>query len=195
VTAFVGIAVALFVTELTDKDALLLLTLAGRGRAGVVFLAGTTAFVLTTTLFVTVGSLITSLVPILWVKLAGGSVMVAYGLWEARGFVGQRLVEREERETGAKDGGWRVFLSMVGALALLDIAGDATELLTIVFVAQYSDALLVFAAACTGLIVATAAETALGSRLGRMLTPVRIRYVSVAVFLALGAFIILSTLA
>ncbi len=193
-TAFATIAAALFVTELTDKDALLLLTLAGRGKASVVFLAGSTAFILTTTLFVTVGSLINNLVPIPWVKVAGGSIMIAYGLWEAKGLVGQGLVEKEERGVGMKAPGWKVFFSMVAALALLDIAGDATEVLTIVFVAQYSDALLVFTAACTGLILATALETALGNRLGKLLTPARIRYVSVVVFLTLGAFIILSTL-
>ncbi|MDA4124155.1 MAG: TMEM165/GDT1 family protein [Thaumarchaeota archaeon] len=191
-TAFAGIAAALFITELTDKDALLLLALAGREKASTVFLAGVSAFALTTALFVTAGSLITRLVPIAWVKFAGGTIMIAYALWEARGLVGERFVEREEREVEKKAAGWRVFVSMVGALVILDVAGDATEVLTIVFVAHYSNALLVFAGVCTGLILATGVETALGSRLGKLLTPARIRNVSVVVFLILGTFIILS---
>jgi len=121
-------------------------------------------------------------------------VMLSYGAWEMKGLVGQRAVAKEEGAIEASGGGLRAFLTMVGALAFLDIAGDATEVLTIVFVAQYSDALLVFSAACAGLITAAAVQTALGSRLGKLLTPTRVRYVSIAVFLLLGSFILISTL-
>ena len=192
---FAAIASTLFVTELTDKDALLLLTLATKTRAAVVFLAGATAFTITTAIFVTVGTLISDVVPILWVRLAGGAFMIGYGLWETRGVISQGFVEKEERSLERRSGGGAAFFSMVAALALLDIAGDATEILTIVLVAQYSNPILVFSAVCTGLIAATAFETALGSRLGRMLTPQRIRYVSMIVFLILGTFIIVSSLA
>jgi len=189
--AFAAIASALFVTELTDKDAMLLLTLAARTRALFVFLAGATAFVITTTIFVTVGTLIGAVVPILWVRLVGGAFMIGYGLWEARSAVSHGDVEKEKRSLERRFGGWMAFFSIVAALALLDIAGDATEVLTIVLVARYSNPVLVFSAACTGLISATAFETALGNRLGRMLTPQRIRYVSTVVFL--GAFIFISS--
>lgn len=191
--AFAAIVSALFVTELTDKDAMLLLTLAAKTRAAFVFLAGATAFIITTAIFVTVGTLIGAIVPILWVRLIGGAFMIGYGLWEARSTVSHRDVEKEERSLERRFDGWMAFFSIVAALALLDIAGDATEVLTIVLVARYSNPILVFSAACTGLISATAFETALGNRLGRMLTPQRIRYVSTVVFLALGTFIIISS--
>lgn len=190
--AFAAIASALFVTELADKDALLILTLASRRKAFPVFLAGSTAFIMTTALFVSVGSLIVAIVPLLWVKLAGGGFMIVYGLWEARGLVGQKAVEREEKAIEGKTDGWRAFLAMVAALALLDIAGDATEVLTIILVAQYSNLVLVFAGCCAGLVAATAAETILGNRIGRFLTPGRIRYLSIVVFLFIGSFIIIS---
>jgi putative Ca2+/H+ antiporter (TMEM165/GDT1 family) len=192
--AFAAIASALFVTELTDKDALLLLTLATKTRVAHVFLAGATAFVMTTAIFVTVGTLISDVIPILWVRLVGGAFMIGYGLWETRGVISQGFVEKEERSLERRSDGWRAFFSIVAALALLDIAGDATEVLTIVLVAQYSNPILVFSAACTGLIAATAFETVLGNRLGRMLTPRRIRHVSIIVFLVLGTFIIASSL-
>jgi putative Ca2+/H+ antiporter (TMEM165/GDT1 family) len=192
-TAFATIASALFVTELTDKDALLLLTLAAKTRTIVVFLAGATAFTMTTAIFVTAGTLISALVPIIWVRLAGGTFMIGYGLWEARGVVGLGVVDKEEKSLERRLDGWKAFFSIVAALALLDIAGDATEVLTIVLVAQYSNALLVFSASCVGLIAATALETTLGNKLGSALTPKRIRYVSMTIFLALGTFIIISS--
>ncbi len=190
---FAAIVVALFVTELTDKDALLLLTLAAKGRGVVVFMAGSVAFVLTTGLFVSAGALVNSVVPIVWVKLAGGAFMVVYGLWQAKGLVGQGLVEREEREMEGKTYSLSVFLVMVATLALLDVAGDATEVLTILLVAQYKDAALVFSAACSGLIIATGVETLLGNRLGRLLTLKRMKYVSTAVPFILGTSILLSS--
>jgi putative Ca2+/H+ antiporter (TMEM165/GDT1 family) len=63
-----------------------------------------------------------------------------------------------------------------------------------VFVAQYSDAALVFSGACVGLIAATVVETALGNRLGRALTPRGVRFVSVAVSLLLGPSILVINL-
>jgi putative Ca2+/H+ antiporter (TMEM165/GDT1 family) len=194
VAAFVAIASALFVTELTDKDALLILTLATRTRPSRVFFAGATAFVLTTTVFVTLGTIAIRLIPILWIKLAGGTVMIGYAVWVARGLIGQKVIEEEEERIESTKDGLKAFLLMVGALAFLDLAGDATEVLTIVFVAQYANALLVFSATCVGLIAATAVETALGYRLGRALTPGRIRYASVLVFMVLGSFILVASL-
>jgi Ca2+/H+ antiporter, TMEM165/GDT1 family len=193
--SFGAVAATIFVAELTDKDAFLLLTLSTRMRARIAFLAGASAFILTTGLFVTLGSLLIEFVPVYWVRMAGGVAMLAYGLWEARGLVGARAVEEEGSRIQRQTAAWKSFLATVGALALLDIAGDATEILTIVFVAHYQNAFLVFAGAAVALVCATAIETALGNRLGRVLTPKRLRYLSTVVFLALGSFIILLNLA
>ena len=191
VISFGAIAVTIFVAELTDKDAFLLITLATKVRARLVFLAGAVAFTITTTILVLAGSVLISIVPVYWVRVAGGVIMLAYGLWEARGLVGMRAVMEEESRVQKAGTPWRAFVAMVGALALLDLAGDATEVLVIVFVAHYANLLLVFSAVILGLITATALETALGSRLGRLLTPRRLRIVSAVVFMALGAGILL----
>jgi putative Ca2+/H+ antiporter (TMEM165/GDT1 family) len=193
-SSFAAIAVALFLTELTDKDALLLLFLSTKLRPAVVFAAGAVAFAFTTTIIVSVGAFLVLAVPIAWIRLAGGAVMLAYGVWEGRGYLGLRAVEEQEAKVVGNVTGWRAFFAMVGALVLLDLAGDATEVLTIVFVAQYSDVLLVFAGALTGLVAATAVETALGSRLRGLLTPERLRFLSMAVFIVLGLVIIVSSL-
>lgn len=189
--SFGAIAVALFVTELTDKDAFLLIAISTKVRVRLAFLAGATAFIFTTALIVALGSVLITIVPVNWVRLAGGAVMIAYGIWEARGLVGQHAVEQEESRISRAGTTLRVFATMVASLALLDLAGDATEVLTIVFVAHYANPLLVFSGVCTGLLSATAVETTLGNRLGRLLTPRRLRIGSSAVFLALGASIIL----
>ena len=188
--SFGVIAATLFVTELTDKDSLLLITVSTKIRPKVAFLAGGTAFLITTTLIVTLGSLLIRVVPVEWVRLAGGLIMIAYGLWEARGLVGVRVVESEESRIARARSAWRVFAALVLALAALDLAGDATEVLTMVLVARYSDPLFVFSSVCLGLVSATAVETTLGSRLGSLLTPRRLRMGSAAIFMILGVTII-----
>jgi len=189
-TAFATIAATIFVVELTDKDALLLLAVSTRVRALTAFLAGATAFIFTTTVIVAAGSLIVAVVPVQWVRLIGGIVMLGYGLWEARGLMGEEQVERQESQISRSENQWRVFLALAASLALLDLAGDATEVLTVVLVAQYRAPFFVFGSACLGLVSAAALEAALGSRLGRLLTPRRIRIGSAFIFVLLGLSII-----
>lgn len=191
-SSFAAIAATLFVVELTDKDAMLLLSLSTRMDQATVFAAGAVAFTATTTVNVTVGTALTDFVPLLWIRLAGGAAMLAVGLWEGGKLLGHG--EREVPAPEARTDRWRTFLAIVGALALLDLAGDATEILTIVFVAQYSSLVLVFSGACTGLIAASALETSVGKVLGRVLTPRRVAYVSTGIPLLVGASIILLAL-
>jgi putative Ca2+/H+ antiporter (TMEM165/GDT1 family) len=184
------------VAELTDKDALLLLSLATRMRALYVFAAGSIAFTITSAIIVLLGSVLVAYVPILWVKLAGGSIMLGYAVLEySRGIrIEEGVEEREERflkHFGRTE--LYAFLGIIGTLILLDLAGDATELITVVFLAHYQNILLVFAGAVAALVAASAVETALGNRLGRLLSARRVRNISVVVFLVLGTAIILTS--
>jgi len=194
--AFLTIIGTIFIAELTDKDALLLLSLGTKMKPLVVFAAGSTAFTITSAIIVLFGSVLVAYVPIFWVKVAGGVIMLAYAVVEyLRGLrVEENLVKKEERLT--KNLGRRelyAFLGIVATLILLDLAGDATELITIVFVAQFRDVLLVFAGAVVALVAASALETALGSRLAKFLSAKNIRSLSIVVFLLIGSIIILSS--
>ena len=187
----------LFVAELTDKDALFLLALATKTRASLVFVAGSVAFTITTAIIVVLGSVLVAVVPVVAIKLAGGSIMLAYAVLEYYRFSNEerRVDAREERllERGGR-GAWSIFVPAVLTLIALDLAGDATELLTVVFLARYQDALLVFAGTVVGLVAAVAVETALGSRLGRVLSRRRIKYLSIAIFTVIGLTVIVTTL-
>jgi len=191
VASFAAMAATLFVTELTDKDSLLLIAVSTRVPPRVTFMAGAAAFLITTTVIVTLGSLLITVVPVVWVRLAGRVVMLAYGLWQARGAVGQKAVEEQESRLARAGTTWKLFVSLVLALAVLDLAGDATEILTLVFVSEYGNILFVFSGVCTGLLAATAVEATLGSRLGKLFTPRRLQVGSAIIFLLLGASIVL----
>jgi Ca2+/H+ antiporter, TMEM165/GDT1 family len=187
----------IFVTELTDKDALFLLALATKTRPWVVFAAGSVAFIITTTIIVSVGSVLIAFVPVVAIKLAGGAIMIAYAFLEFYRFSAEerQVDEREERLMArSAAGAWAIFLPAVATLIVLDLAGDATELVTIVLLARFGEVLVVFSGAVVGLVAAVAVETTLGNRLGKVLSRERIRYLSVVVFLLIGSVVIATTL-
>lgn len=194
IPAFVTIVVTIFIAELTDKDALLLLTLATRIRSRTAFAAGSVAFTITSTIIVSVGYFLIRVVPIFWVRLVGGFVMIGFGIWgyERKGDdekEEERLLSRTRRKSE-----WSVFIGAVSLLILLDLAGDATEVLTIVYVAKFANVLLVFLGAVVALVLASGVETILGQRLGKLLSTKNIKLLSLIVFLVIGTLIVVTTL-
>jgi putative Ca2+/H+ antiporter (TMEM165/GDT1 family) len=188
---------AIFVAELTDKDALLLLSLATRVKPWVVFAAGSVAFTITSTIIVTVGYFLVSFLPVSLISLAGGLVMIVYGtssFFEVKKEDEELAKAERKLSLKASKSLWLVFLNAVSLLILLDLAGDATEVLTILFVARFQNTLLVFVGAVVALIAATAVETTIGNRLSKILSPKRIRIFSLVVFLTIGSAAILTTL-
>ena len=195
--ALLTIMVPIFVAELTDKDALLLLSLATRVKPWVVFAAGSVAFTITSAIIVTLGYFLVSFLPVSLISLAGGLVMIAYGTWsffEANKEERELAKANEKLSLKASKSLRFVFLNAVALLILLDLAGDATEVLTILFVARFQNALLVFVGAVVALIAATGVETMIGNRLSKILSPKRIRIFSLFVFLTIGSAAILTTL-
>lgn len=192
---FLAIAAAIFVAELTDKDAFLLLALATSRRALFVFVCGSLAFTLTTAIITTFGYLLLEIVPVFWIKLAGAVVMISYAIWQFFRSGGEEENENRKNLSGSvKKSALAGFLSTVGMLALLDLAGDATEILTIVFLAHFQNVILVFAGTVSALIAATALETFLGIQLRRILSPARLRALSILILVSIGSIIIITTL-
>jgi len=64
-----------------------------------------------------------------------------------------------------------------------------------VLLARFQDAVVVFSGTVVGLVGAVAVETLLGNRLGRLLSPRRIKYLSVVVFAIIGTTVIVTSLA
>ncbi|MGI0078274.1 MAG: TMEM165/GDT1 family protein [Nitrososphaerales archaeon] len=192
------IASTIFIVELTDKDALLLLTLATRMKPRLAFAAGSLAFTITTAIIVTVGSVLIVFLPVYWIKIAGGVIMIGFAFYEFFEISKEaKKIEKEEdqkiKQTSEKRSSWAILLSAIAMLVVLDLAGDATEVLTIVFVARFQDAALVFVACVVALVAASALETAIGNRLGKFLKPERVRYLSLFVFMIIGSIVIVAT--
>jgi putative Ca2+/H+ antiporter (TMEM165/GDT1 family) len=191
------VVTAVFIAELTDKDALLILALATKIRPRIVFASGLVAFAITTAIIVTVGSLLIRVFPVFWIALSGAVIMIGYGVWLLLGVrkdkEGLKDEEAKLLEHSYKKNAWSMIIGIVPMLVLLDLAGDATEILIIVFVASLQNVLLVFVGSLIALAAATAVNTAVGHTLSRVLSPRRIKLVSSLVFLTLGIVVIVAT--
>jgi putative Ca2+/H+ antiporter (TMEM165/GDT1 family) len=199
--AFATIASAIFIAELTDKDALLLLALATKIKPWTAFAAGSTAFAITTAIIVSIGYVLTSVFPVFWIKLLGGIIMICYAIYQyatTSKEKEQNEISKEEKrieESKKRSRAFlRLFFGIVSMLAILDLAGDVTEVLTIVFVARFQNPLLVFISCVVALSAASAVETTIGNRLGKLFSFERIRIFSLLVFLIIGAIVILTTI-
>jgi putative Ca2+/H+ antiporter (TMEM165/GDT1 family) len=193
------VTTAVFIAELTDKDALLILALATKIRPRIVFASGLVAFTITTAIIVSLGSFLISVLPVFWITLSGAVIMIGYGvllLLRVRNDE-ESLNEEETRllKRSTEKNAWSTFLSIVPMLVLLDLAGDATEILIIVFVANLQNVVLVFVGSLVALAAATALETTIGHTLSRILSLQRIKLVSSLVFLTLGIVVIVGMLA
>lgn len=196
---FLTVLITIFIAELTDKDALLLLAFATKIKPWTAFASGSVAFTITTSIIVSIGYVLTQFVPVDLIKIAGGFVMIGYVLYSyfaERREENQALTEEQRllKQARAKRSTWSIFLSAVGMLMVLDLAGDATEVLTIVYVARFQNVLLVFSGCVIALVAASAVETLIGNRLGKILSVSKIRYLSLAIFLVIGSVIIITTI-
>ncbi|HKW05648.1 MAG TPA: TMEM165/GDT1 family protein, partial [Nitrososphaerales archaeon] len=157
----------------------MLLTLATRMKPKLAFAAGSIAFTITSAIIVTIGSILTAILPVYWVKIGGGVIMICFATYEFFEITKEaKKIESEENAKLDRDrqkkNSRSILMSSIAMLVALDLAGDATEVLTIVFVAKFQDSLLVFLSCVAALILASGVETVIGHRIGKFLTPGRV---------------------
>ena len=176
----------IFGFELVDRTHFAVIGLAGRHGRGPVWLGAAAAFVVASAIAVAIGYLFVALLPgyLPWVKIAGGTVLVAFGV---RGVL--RAADAEEdvpAERRAALGRWTVPLTAFGTVLFLEM-GDNTQILTIVFVGALRAPLLVFVAACLALVSVAAIGATGGGLLRRRVSPARLERALGWILIAVGA--------
>jgi Ca2+/H+ antiporter, TMEM165/GDT1 family len=181
----------IFVAELPDKTALASLVLATQYPLRQVIFGAWLAFLLQTLVAVVAGSAL-QLLPAQPVRLAAGVGFIAFAVIAAR-----RDLEKEEREEEQRAVAvshtrppWVACFLVVFAAEW----GDITQLATAALVAQTGQPIPVAVGAVLALWLVTVLAAVAGSRLGRYMPPRVVKWVSVALFATVGAFVIASTL-
>jgi putative Ca2+/H+ antiporter (TMEM165/GDT1 family) len=175
--------------ELFDRTSFALIVLASRARPLPTWAGGAAAFLASTVVAVTAGAaLAAALGParVGWLRVAGGSFLIAYALWT---YLHPEAEEELEAKTRARSAFFAAFLTIF----LLEL-GDTTQIFEIVFVTDWGW-LIVLVAGSLALSAVAAWDVFLGQRLGARVEPQLMRRVVVVVLLVVGAVTILYGLA
>jgi Ca2+/H+ antiporter, TMEM165/GDT1 family len=178
-TGFVIVFAVIGGLEVFDRTSFALIAIASRSRPLPTFAGGALSFVATTVVAVTVGAgLVDLLGPahILWVRVGGGAVLLAYAAW--------LYLRGPEPERAATERAGSVFVVAFGTIFLLELA-DTTMIFEIVFVATWGW-LVVLVAGAAALVTVAAWDVALGRRLGMKVDPETLRKVVVVVLTVVG---------
>jgi len=168
--------------EFLDRTNFALLSFASREPPVLAWVGATAAFGVTTLLSVAVGSvLVETLRPELsLVRVAGGLLLIGYAAY---------LLLHHDEEKPVRAG--RNALTTAFLMIFLLELGDTTMILTINFVATYTDAVLVGVAAFLGLALVAGTACLLGPRLGARVEPKQLETIVIGVLAVVGALTIL----
>ncbi len=174
--------------ELFDRTSFALIAIAARSRPLPTFAGGALAFVGSTVVAVTVGTVLADVLGpgrIGWLRVAGGVVLLAYAAW-----VYSQPPETAEARA-ARPGS--VFAVTFGTIFLLEML-DTTMIFEVVFVSEWGW-LVVLVAGSAALVTVAAWDVALGVRLGVRVDPMTLRKIVVVVLTIVGIVTILYGLA
>jgi putative Ca2+/H+ antiporter (TMEM165/GDT1 family) len=163
--------------EMGDKTQFLAMSFATRYNAFKVLLAVFLATISNFAITVTVGQLLTAIVPIDIISLAASLSFIGFGLWTFRG---------EKPKSADKK------VSRFGVVGTVCIAffiaefGDKTQLATISLAAQYQNAVSVLIGATLGMLVADGIGIVAGVVLGKHIPQRTLKWVSATIFLIFG---------
>ena len=180
----------IFVAELPDKTALASLVLATQYPLRQVIFGAWLAFLVQTLVAVAAGSLL-QLLPSQPVRLASGVGFLIFAVIAAR-----RDVDEEEREeekavaVATSRPPWVACFLVVFAAEW----GDITQLATAAMVAHTGQPIPVGVGAVLALWLVTILAAVAGARLGQYMPPRIVKWVSVALFAAVGVLVIASAL-
>lgn len=183
-----GVAfVLILLSEMGDKTQLLAVSMASRYDHKTIFLAVSSAMIVATAIGVTLGLVMFSYIPILWIRIFASILFIIFGIWT--------LLEREEEdeEKGEIKTDKNIF-SRVFSLTFIAEMGDKTQLTAIALTASYGAPFEVFIGAALGFIVVTAIGVWLGRWLGERLEQKLLKKIGGILFIAIGILILIESI-
>lgn len=168
--------------ELGDKTQLTVITLCTKHKPKIVFLASFLALTGIGSASILIGSTITRLIPLSWIRVGAGFAFLGFGI--------HTLLEEEERSFSCEETTFAATLSLVAMMEL----GDKTQLATITLAARFASPIAVFLGMGLSFLLITGLGVLIGSKLREYLSREHIRLGSSLIFIALGIIFILSTI-
>ena len=175
--AFAASFVLIVLAEMGDKTQFLAMSFATRYNAYKVLFAVFLATMANFAITVTIGQLLTTIVPLDVISLAASLSFIGFGLWTLRG--------EKPKSEDKKVSRFGVVGTVFVAFFIAEF-GDKTQLTTISLAAQYQNAVSVLIGATLGMLVADGIGIVAGVVLGKHIPQRTIKWVSATIFLIFG---------
>ncbi len=175
--AFAASFVLVVLAEMGDKTQFLAMSFAARHNIYKVIIGVFLAILASFAVTITLGQLLTSLIPLDVISLAASISFIGFGLWTVRGDKFKIKNEKTSR------------FGVVGTVAtafFIAEFGDKTQLATISLTAQYNNALSVFVGATIAMLVADGVGIVVGVVFCKRIPERTFRWLSAGIFVLFG---------
>lgn len=177
ITPFLSTLGLVLLAELGDKTQICALTLSLKYRKTYsVILGAALGFLLVDTLAVAIGSLLLELIPPSWIRIAGGVIFIAFGVYY---FI------RKGEEYCPTNNNRTPFISSFILISTTEM-GDKTQIMVTLLSAIYSNPIAVISGALIALVGLTTITVIVGNRLLEKIPLTKVKRIVPFVFIALG---------
>lgn len=174
--AFLTSLVLVVFAEMGDKTQLLAMALATRYNVKIVMWGVLAAAAANNLLAVLVGSYLTNIFPVQYIRIATAVSFILFGLWTIRG----NALNHEDKRSNFSPF-WTVFI----ASSVAEM-GDKTQLATIALAAKYQSIIYVWLGTTTGMVIAEAIGIIFGVVLGKKIPTSFLKWIAASIFIMFG---------
>ena len=175
-TAYITSLVFVVLAEMGDKTQLLAMAFASRYRWQTVMFAVFVATLLNHLLAVVAGSVLTNIVPLQYIQIAGAASFILFGLWTLRG---------DELKGEDKKFKYSPFWTVAIAFFIAEM-GDKTQLATVALATRFDSIIQIWLGTTSGMVIADALGIIVGIVLGKKIPERVVKWFAALVFIIFG---------
>lgn len=184
--AFLKALLLVFIAEMGDKTQLMCMAFAGRFKIKYVIIGVTFATFLLNSIAAAAGSLLSSLIPFDYVKMAAGICFIGFGIWTLKSDDGEEDNKDQKLNLGP--------IMTVAVTFFIAELGDKTQLMTIALSAQFKQPVLVMLGASIGMLAADGLGAAGGAWLSKHVPKKYVNWGTAAIFIVFGLITLLNVI-
>jgi putative Ca2+/H+ antiporter (TMEM165/GDT1 family) len=176
VTAYLTSLVFVVLAEMGDKTQLLAMAFASRYRWQTVMFAVFVATLCNHFLAVLAGNVLTNIVPLQTIQIAGAASFIVFGLWTLRG---------DELKGEDKKPKYSPFWTVAIAFFIAEM-GDKTQLATVALATRFDNMIQIWLGTTCGMVIADAVGIIVGIVLGKKIPERMVKWFAALVFIIFG---------
>lgn len=184
---FIKSCLLVFVAEMGDKSQILALTFATKYPIRKVLLGVCIGAVLNHGIAVALGSYLSTVISVQWLRLVAALVFLGFGIWTLAG------EEEDEEKTQGISHSFGPVLAIASAYFLSEL-GDKTQITAIGLAASAKTPLFVLMGTVSGMVLTGGVGIVIGSRLGHRVPELGIKLASSGIFTVFGLMSLYETL-